>query len=149
MDDEQVKRELMLHAAKAMVSASVTSADNIFRTVSTVVTVTVPAYLALLTAIGQSTASVPLPIRFLPILLWLVSLLACVYRMLPRPVYYDLKNLPGILNIYSESARKTRFWSLFSTASLVLGLAIAAFVILHIGENMPVPNPAVSNHLQH
>lgn len=131
--EEEFKEELMMHMAKTVVEGSVASQERIFGTVLGVSTVAVPAYTTVVASLEESVLDVGLVLLSIPILFWIISLLICTAQIFPRRVFYDFKNVPGIIDTHAQAANQVYIWGRASIVFLMLGVLSAAYIILYSG----------------
>lgn len=130
---EKIKDDLMVHAAKTIIEGSISSPERVFGTVLGVSTVALPAYTAILAFIVREAQGISLILISIPILFWITSLIICVVQIFPRHTFYDLKDVPGIIQNHTNTLKRARRWGRISIVFLVLGVLSAALIIFYVG----------------
>jgi hypothetical protein len=105
MTDDEVKEELGLHLAKAVLSQTVSVRDIVARMVITLCTVAISAYIALLNFFSAQVQTHSLAMKLVPLVAWLIAMLLGSAILFPRPLRFDFKR-PEML--IEENAKRSR-----------------------------------------
>ena len=128
--DDDIRDELAFNLANSILEESLSSRDNIVKSLSTISAVAIPAYVGALKIYESTLSSVHMLVKVTPVLLWAVALFICFLILFPRNAAFDLKNLPGIINIHYDSVKRARNSALIAGAVQIIGLVVAAVVFM-------------------
>lgn len=123
MTENDVKIELGLHLAKAILAQAAVTREVVSRTVVSLCSIGIPAHLALLNLFGTKLVGHPLPYRIAPILFWFVALLLSVAILFPKPMRVDLKQPAVLIEENGRRSRHARIVGLVAFIFSLIGLA--------------------------
>jgi len=126
-EEKETRKELLIHMAKAFLENSVFFHENVFRFISTVLVVLIPAYIGLL-ELQKNDLSLPILIYSLPILFWFISLILCLFVVF-RKEQFNLFNVESIIEVYSKALKMKRKFGFLAFIFLLLGFLLAGIII--------------------
>lgn len=122
MTDDEVKEELGLHLAKAVLSQTVSVRDIVARLVITLCTVAISAYIALLNFFSAQIQTHSLAMKLLPMVAWLIAMLLGSAILFPRPLRFDFKRPETLIEENAKRSRQGRHLGLAAFFLLLFGL---------------------------
>lgn len=123
MNDDEVKADLGLHLAKAILSQVAGTRETISKIVVSICTVAIPAHLALLNLFASQVAGLHFAAKVGPLFCWMVSLLLAGSILFPRPFVLDFKRPEMIVDANAQRVAYAR-----RVGSWAYGLALVGLV---------------------
>lgn len=128
---DEIKDELVLDLAKSVLKASISTRENIARSLSTVSAIAIPAYVGALKIFSESVASVALLLKSMAVIFWTIALIQCVFILFPKDINFDFKNPEGIIEIHNKIAGKARGKAILAVGFQIIGFVAAALVFVN------------------
>ncbi|TKB00724.1 hypothetical protein E5672_18830 [Alteromonas portus] len=127
---DEIKEELGINLAKSILDASLSTRDNLVKTLSSISVVSIPAYIGALKVFPTSIESFEVGLKLLPVLCWALALSICFVILFLKAVVFDFKNIQVIIETHYDVAKKAKTKALFAVGLHIAGLVLASYIFL-------------------
>lgn len=129
-NEEKIRDELLLHAAKTIIGRSYEAADKYYKLMFTVNSFLVPIYLATLNIIKDNNQEVINVLHSVPAILFFLSVITITFVVFPRKVFFDLKNPDQIITQYHNKLQFHGYWMMCSSLLTFSGIALGIYLLV-------------------
>lgn len=127
--DDEIKDDISINYANSILSATVSTRDNLVKSLTVIASISIPTYVALV-KIFNDTISACLLLKAAPVIFFLISLFICFVITLPKEFSIDYKNPIKIIEDHSARLKDTKNLAILACGSEILGLLFMAIVFI-------------------
>ena len=129
-NEEKIRDELLLHAAKTIIGRNYEAADKYYKLMFTVNSFLVPIYLAALKIIRDQNQEAINLWHSVPAVLFFLSVITITFVVYPRKVLFDLKKPDQIISQYQSKLQLDGLWIMLSTLFTFSGIALGIYLLV-------------------